>query len=107
MSSEQCSLLAINKVSMAWVVYMYLYQTCSDISKSDSSFEVSRLVVEVWDWDRYSSNDLIGGFSIPIPEIAEWSKDGNTVSNWYRLMDAKMMKHKYEHIIENSDAEKV
>lgn len=78
-----------------------------DINKLDSSFEISRLVVEVWDWDRYTANDLIGGFSIPVPEIVEWSKDGNTVRNWYRLMDAKSLKQKYEHVIDDVEAEKL
>ena len=77
------------------------------MNKTDSSFEVSRLVVEVWDWDRYTANDLVGGFSIPVPEIVEWSTGGSTVTNWYRLLDAKNLKQKYEHVIEDSEAEKV
>lgn len=64
-------------------------------------------MIEVWDWDRYTANDLIGGFSIPVPEIVEWSKGGNTVSNWYRLLDSKNLKQKYEHVIDDSEAEKV
>lgn len=79
----------------------------SDVNKTDSSFELSRLVIEVWDWDRYTANDLIGGFSIPVPEIVEWSKGGNTVTNWYRLLDSKNLKQKYEHVIDDSEAEKV
>ncbi|CAI8052920.1 Protein kinase C alpha type [Geodia barretti] len=78
-----------------------------DVNKTDSSFEVSRLVVEVWDWDRYTANDLVGGFSIPVPEIVEWSTGGSTVTNWYRLLDAKNLKQKYEHVIEDSEAEKL
>ena len=63
--------------------------------------------MEVWDWDRYTANDLIGGFSIPVPEIVEWSTDGNTVRNWYRLLDVKSLKQKYEHVIDDIEAEKV
>lgn len=61
----------------------------------------------MWDWDRYTANDLIGGFSIPVPEIVEWSKDGQIMKNWYRLLDGKDLKQKYEQIIEDAEAEKV
>ena len=61
----------------------------------------------MWDWDRYTANDLVGGFSIPIPEIVEWSKDGMLVRNWYLLLDAKNLKQKYQHVIEDAEAERV
>ena len=37
----------------------------------------------------------------------EWSKDGQVLKNWYRLLDGKDLKQKYEQIIEDAEAEKV
>ena len=105
-TGKTCSVLCVWK-AMCQCPLLFSNKPCSDVNKSDQSFELSRLVIEVWDWDRYTANDLIGGFSIPVPEIVEWSKGGASIRNWYRLLDGKSLKQKYEHVIDDVEAEKV
>lgn len=40
-----------------------------------------RVLIEVYDWDGFSDDDLIGGFSISGNELVKNSADG-----WYRLL---------------------
>lgn len=67
----------------------------------------SRVVVEVWDWDRYTANDFVGGFSMRVGEIVESCREVESVESWFKLLDEKRMKGHYERILAEEDAQKV
>lgn len=64
------------------------------------------LAVEVWDWDKFTANDYIGGFAVKIDEIIELTKL-EPHESWYKLLDEKRAKTQYEKILADSEACKV
>ena len=64
------------------------------------------MVVEVWDWDRITRNDFIGGFSMTIRDVLESTKEGR-MESWYKLLDEKRFKEAFERIIADEEAFKV
>ena len=67
----------------------------------------SRVLVEVWDWDRYTANDFVGGFSMRVGEIIESCREVESIESWFKLLDEKQMKGHYERILAEEDAQKV
>ena len=64
------------------------------------------LVLEVWDWDRLTANDFVGGFALRIQEIIELTKMEPHTS-WYKLLDDKRAKQHHERILADDEATKV
>lgn len=62
--------------------------------------------MEVWDWDRLTSNDYIGGFSLPVSEIILATQE-EPLQAWYKLLDEKQTYLRYERILEDDEAQKV
>ncbi len=73
---------------------------------TDSELE-HRIILDVWDWDRLTANDYIGGMSMKVGEILDFTKE-NPFSSWFKLIDEKLSKVTYERIIvDDKEAEKV
>ena len=64
------------------------------------------MLIEVWDWDRITRNDFIGGFSVAIRDVLDSTKEGR-MESWYKLLDEKRTKVAFERIIANEEAIKV
>ena len=77
------------------------------MSNKDKTSKQLRLLIEVWDWDRFLSNDYMGGFSIPVQQIEEETKGGVVITNWYKMFGADQAKDCYERIVADEDVEKV
>lgn len=73
----------------------------SDVTEKEREH---RVVVEAWDWDRYTANDFIGGFSVGVREIIE---SGEILKRWYKLLDEKSTRARYEVIVAQEEAQKV
>ncbi len=73
----------------------------SDVTEKEREH---RVVVEAWDWDRYTANDFIGGFSVSVREIIE---SGELDSRWYKLLDEKSTRVRYQKIVANEEAQEV
>ena len=86
-----------------------LTKQCPCYTFSDVTDEMadSRVLLEVWDWDRYTANDFIGGFSIRVGEIVQSCQEVESLESWYKLLDEKQMKTKFERILADEDAQKV
>eukprot|EP00731_Ephydatia_muelleri_P029444 Em0020g1088a len=78
-----------------------------DVSNKDKTSKQLRLLIEVWDWDRFLSNDYMGGFSIPVQQIEEETKGGVVITNWYKMFGADQAKDCYERIVADEDVEKL
>ncbi len=61
-------------------------------------------MVEAWDWDKFTANDFIGGFSITVREIIE---RGEIEKHWYKLLDEKSTRLRYEKIVVGEEAQQV
>ena len=64
------------------------------------------LVLEVWDWDKFTANDYVGGFALRIGEIIDLTKMEPHMS-WYKLLDEKRAKTQHERILADEEASKV
>lgn len=86
-----------------------LTKLCPCCTFSDVTDEManSRVLLEVWDWDRYTANDFIGGFSMRVGEIVKSCQEVESFESWYKLLDEKQMKTKFERILADEDAQKV
>ena len=62
--------------------------------------------MEVWDWDRLTANDFIGGLSMRVGEILDFTKE-KPFSSWYKLLDEKRTKAGNERILADDEAVKV
>lgn len=80
---------------------------CCTFSDVTDEMADSRVLLEVWDWDRYTANDFIGGFSIRVGEIVQSCQEVESLESWYKLLDEKQMKTKFERILADEDAQKV
>ena len=66
-----------------------------------------RIILDVWDWDRLTANDYIGGMSMKVGEILDLTKE-KPFTSWFKLMDEKLSKFTYERIIvDDKEAEQV
>ena len=65
-----------------------------------------RIILEVWDWDRLTANDYIGGLSLKVEEILELTKE-KPFTSWFKLLDEKRAKTQHERIIADEEASKV
>ena len=65
-----------------------------------------RIILEVWDWDRLTANDFIGGLSMRVGELLDLTKE-KPFSSWYKLLDDKRSKTNHERIIADEEAAKV
>lgn len=83
---------------------VYSHPVCSDVTKDEQDH---RVLVEVWDWDRYTANDFVGGFSVRVGELLEQTKDKTRMEHWYKLLDQKRSAEHFERIIADEDAQKV
>ncbi|XP_064406888.1 protein kinase C alpha type-like [Halichondria panicea] len=64
------------------------------------------IVLEVWDWDKFTANDYVGGFALKIDEIIELTKMEPHMS-WYKLLDEKRAKTNHERILADDEATKL
>ena len=80
---------------------MLLSLPSSDVTQQESD---TRVVVEAWDWDRYTANDFIGGFSISVGEILQTTE---RKEHWYKLLDEKQTKERYERVLEDAEVQQV
>lgn len=80
----------------------------SPLSRSDvTDAELDhRIILEVWDWDRLTANDFIGGLSMRVGEILDLTKE-KPFSSWYKLLDEKRTKGGNERILADDEAVKV
>ena len=82
-------------------------QSITHYSNVTESEQQHRIIIEVWDWDRLTANDFIGGMSMNVGELLKFSKEA-PFSSWFKLLDEKLSKHTSERIIvDDTEAEKV
>ncbi len=65
-----------------------------------------RIILEVWDWDRLTANDFVGGLSMRVGEILDNTKE-KPFTSWYKLLDDKRTKESHERILADDEAIKV
>lgn len=85
------------------LIICYSLSTHSDVTDADLDH---RIIMEVWDWDRLTANDFIGGLSIRVGEILDFTKE-KPFSSWYKLLDEKRTKSSNERILADDEAVKV
>ena len=66
-----------------------------------------RLIIEVWDWDRLSADDYVGGLSLGIQELIEETSNGERAEAWYKLLDQSTSRTRSVKIIADDEAERV
>ena len=64
---------------------------------TDSERE-QRIVLDVWDWNKITPNDYVGGMSMKVAEILDLTKK-TSFTSWFKLMDEKVSKLTNERII--------
>lgn len=77
---------------------------CSDVSDKELECYV---YVAVWDWDRISSNDYIGGMGLKVGDIISETCESQRVESWYKLLGDNISRKKSVRIITDEEAEKV
>lgn len=79
-------------------------RTCnSDVNQGQLD---SFVLLEVWDWDRLTANDFVGGFAMRVQDIIDLTKM-EADSSWYKLLDEKRAKVNYERVLADDEASKV
>lgn len=81
----------------------YIIRFPSDVTDAELDH---RIVLECWDWDRLTANDFIGGLSMRVGEILDYTKE-KPFSSWYKLLDEKRTKGGNERILADDEAVKV
>ena len=76
---------------------------CSDVTDAELDH---RIILEVWDWDRLTANDFVGGLSMRVGEILDATKE-KPYTSWYKLLDEKRTKESNERILADDEAIKV
>ena len=66
-----------------------------------------RLVLEVWDWDRLSADDYVGGLSLGIQELIEETRSVERLEAWYKLLDQGTSRTRSIRIIADEEADRV
>ena len=83
---------------------MSRYTTFSDVTESEQGH---RIILEVWDFDKFNANDFVGGLSLRVGDVLDLTKEASFHS-WFKLLDNKLCKHTHERIIvDDKEAEKV
>ncbi len=71
---------------------------CGPSSEVTGKEREHRVVMEAWNWARYTANNFIGGFSVSVREIIESEE---LDSRWYKLLDKKSTQVRYQKVVAN------
>ena len=63
--------------------------------------------VSVWDWNRISSNECIGGMSLKVNDVITETCEGQKVKSWFKLLDGSSGKKRSQRIVSDEEAEEV
>ena len=92
----------------AWYIGMHevlvwfpvLILSFSDVSDHELEKHIS---IEVWNWNRMTRNNFVGGMSIKINNLISDTCDGR-VDQWYKLLDETQGRKQNLTIIRNEEA---
>ena len=66
---------------------LYAFSLCISLqSDLEENYNEWKLVIVMWDRDKYSSNDYMGDLEIPLSELGS---DGQRFDKWYSLQKNK------------------